>query len=86
MTKCAICKEVGGRFRFRPETGDWVHVGRCVAEKPRHGMHSNWPLVTSHISGPNDGPMVIQNLQHLRRVEKEHSVSSAAYSLDANNQ
>jgi hypothetical protein len=86
MTKCAICKKTGGRFRFRPGKGDWVHVGSCVAvSTPRDGTHKNWPLVTTHLAGPNDGPMVIQNLQQLRRLENTYGASSEAYSMDRGN-
>ena len=86
LTKCAICGGVGGRFRYRVGSEDYVHVGRCVSQDaPRDGMHKNWPLVTSHIAGPEHGPMEIQSLQHLRRVEKEYGVSSGVYSYDEHN-
>lgn len=83
-TICARCGESGGRFRL---VGDnWVHVGRCsTGDKSRNGTHANWPLVTSHVGNPNDGPMVIENLSHLRRVEKEYGISSDAYNNDSSN-
>jgi hypothetical protein len=86
MTKCAICKQTGGRFRFRSGIGDYVHVGRCVPEaKPLNGTHANWPIVTEHLGGPNLGPVVIENLQQLRAAEKQYGCSSEAYNMDRSN-
>lgn len=85
MTKCAVCKEKGGRFRLRAD-GKWIHVGRCGAvAAPRDGMHSNWPLTTGHLGGPNLPPMVIENLSQLRQAEKQYGCSSEAYNYDRSN-
>jgi len=48
-------------------------------------MHKNWPIVTSHIGDPNDGPITINSLRHLRQVEREHGVVADAYSNDQSN-
>ena len=89
-TRCANCGTtvaMTGRFRFRAAHGDYVCVGGCQpAEKSRDGLHKNWPLVTREILGPNHEPMVINNLRQLRQVEKEHGISSGAYSYDSSNQ
>jgi len=84
MTKCAICGERGGRFVLRGER--WVHAGRCMPEaKPQNGTHANWPIVTSHLGGPNLGPVVIENLAQLRQAEKQYGCSSEAYNMDRSN-
>ena len=86
MTKCAICKQAGGRFRFRAGSGDYVHVGRCGAiDKPRDGTHKNWPIVTNNVGDPNDGPVTINSLHHLRQVEREYGVQSDCYNNDSSN-
>lgn len=86
MTRCGICKQTGGRLRFRPGQGDWVHVGRCTAaDTPRDGTHKNWPIVTTQVAGPNDGPMVIHNLRQLRQVERDHGVANEAYNNNQSN-
>jgi hypothetical protein len=85
MTRCAVCKEKGGRFRLRLD-GKWVHVGRCVpVGESRVGTHANWPLTTTHLGGPNLGPMTFENLPQLRAAEKAFGVSSEAYNYDRSN-
>jgi len=85
MTKCADCGEKGGRFRMRAD-GTWVHVGRCTPiAASRNGTHANWPIVTSHLGGPNLQPVVIENLAQLRQAEKNYGCSSEAYNMDRSN-
>jgi hypothetical protein len=80
MTRCAACKQRGGKFRLVGTK--WVHVGCAKAVQPRDGTHKNWPLVTTAITGEE---MVIQSLPHMRRVEREYGVSSDVYNNDSSN-
>jgi hypothetical protein len=85
MTKCAVCKESGGRFRLRGD-GKWEHVGRCArVATPRVGTHSNWPLTTEHLGGPNLGPITFSNLRELRHAENAFGCASEAYNYDRSN-
>ena len=84
-TKCALCKQTGGRFRFRDGKGDWVHVKCSGSQVSRDGTHKNWPLTTSHILGPNHAPMTFDNLRQLRSAERNFGIMSEAYNMDSSN-
>ena len=79
-TVCAACGETGGRFIYRGEK--WYHADRCTAPVGiRDTAKSTFPYVTNHFE-PNDGPVTIQNIQHLRRLENLHGVASDVYNND----
>jgi len=84
MTKCAECSETGGRFVLRGDR--WVHVKCSAAPKIRNRAGSMFPYESMHLSSdPNLGPVKIESLPHLRRLEKEHGVSSAAFNDNQSN-
>lgn len=84
-TKCYLCGESGGRFRFSEQ--GWFHVGRCAfRDSDKVSPSQIWPLVTTHLDHPGvvaeQGPLVINNLRELRRHEKQAGVSSDVFNSD----
>lgn len=84
-TRCVLCGETGGRFRFSPQ--GWFHIGRCaVRASDKVAPASVWPLVTTHLDHPGviaeQGPLVINNLRELRQYEKQAGVSSEVWNSD----
>jgi len=81
-TVCAICHEKVGRFRY-VGGGKYVHVPKCSGgDKVRDTAKSTFPFTTSNLSGE---PVTVQSMRHLRKLENEHGVQSAAYNLDSSN-
>ncbi len=90
LTQCARCGKADGRpMTFRPSAGKscYVHTKGCSGlSQTRDTAKSAFRFVTSHIgSDPNLGPIEVQSLSHLRRLEKEHGVVSAAANYDSSN-
>lgn len=88
-TKCYLCGETGGRFRWSPR--GYFHIGRCgfrpadkVAPSPV------FPFTTTHLDSPDvvaaSGPLVINNLRELRRYEQMAGVASDPFSNDSSYQ
>jgi hypothetical protein len=82
-TKCAACHQTGGRFVLRGER--WFHKTCATPARMRDQAKSTFPFTTSHLSDPNDGPVTVQSLRHLRQLETSHGVCSEAYSMDSSN-
>lgn len=84
LTKCINCKETGGKFRWTPK--GYAHH-KC-SPKPGTRDHAKdlYGFTSSHISSdPNLGPVTVQSLAHLRRLEKEHGVASVMSNQDEKN-
>jgi hypothetical protein len=81
-TVCAACGETGGRFVLRGEK--WYHAGTCTVVKVR-GALSTFPFTTNHFE-PNDGPVTVQNMRHLRQLENRFGVHSEVYNNNENYQ
>ncbi len=74
----------GGRFSYRE--GRWL-CKECAANlfvaEPGKNLYE---FDTMHIGkDPNAGPIRVQNLNHLRRLEKQHGVISVAANFDSRN-
>lgn len=83
-TVCADCKETGGRFTLRGR--GWVHVNCDQAPKRRDTEKSTFPFTTMNLSrNPNDGPVKVESLRHLRQLEKTHGAYSSVYNNDSSN-
>lgn len=82
-TKCGICGETTGRFRFRFSKGDWVHVGKCIQDARRDAAKGVFPYTLEHVT-PGQ-PIVVENLRQLRAVERQHGVFVQAFNSDAHN-
>lgn len=78
QTKCADCGETGGRFRFMGD-GTWKHVG-CSKAAVYH-RKPIFPYTTTHFE-PNNGPVEIQSLRHLRKLERQYGVASEPFNMD----
>ncbi len=77
MANCARCNREIFRYRLIPGEGD---VGYCCLKSTGDRKLSTFPFTSRHITG--DGRRVeVQSLRHLRRLETEFGVQSAAYNL-----
>lgn len=75
----------GGRFTF--VEGHW-YCEECapLMRMPDNHGESPFSFTTMHIGDdPNRGPIKVQGLQHLRRLEREHKVQSVAANMDSKN-
>lgn len=82
MTVCKTCGDTSGTFRL---VGDeWVHV-KC---SKAHIYHRKpvFPLTTYNIGDPNDGPITVQSMRHLRQLESAHGVHSEVFNNDVSYQ
>lgn len=80
-TICAACGDGGGSFVMRGSK--WFHKDRCTkVSRMRDQAKSTFPFKTNHITGPNDGPVTVQSMRHLRQLENRHGVSSDVYNND----
>jgi len=75
-TVCAACGETGGRFIFRSDK--YYHASRCTKPAKVRGLVSTFPFTTNQFE-PNDGPVTVQSIHHLRRLESQHGVASEVY-------
>jgi len=82
-TKCAACGETGGRFVLRGEK--WYHAGHCGGSATVHHKKSTFPFTTSHFE-PNDGPVTVESMRHLRQLESRFGVQSEVYNNNENYQ
>ena len=83
-TVCAECGKDSGRFTFRGNR--WLCQDCLRGPRMRDGTHKNWPLVTMNLSDdPNQGPIVVQNLRHLRQLENKYGVASHVYNENQSN-
>lgn len=81
LTKCINCGETGGTFRWTPK--GYAHHKCSPKAGTRDHAKNLWDFETNHISGdPNSGPVRVQSLAHLRRLEKEHGVISVLANYD----
>lgn len=77
-TICAACGEGGGSFVLRG--AKWYHSKGCTfSPKMRDQAKSTFPFTTTHLAGPNDGPITVQSMRHLRKLENRHGVASEPY-------
>lgn len=83
-TKCAACGEVGGRFTMRGD-GKWYHVSRCSKVIRDHQASSTFPFTTTNMGDPNDGPVTVQSMRHLRQLENHYGVQSESYNNNQSN-
>jgi hypothetical protein len=88
-TKCILCGETGGRFRWTPN--GWFHIGRCgVRDADKVTPGNVWPIVTTHLDHPSvvaeQGPLVINNLGEMRRYERQAGVHSEVFNNDSDYQ
>lgn len=88
-TRCVLCGETGGRFRYSPQ--GWFHIGRCaVRASDKVAPSPVFPFSTGHLDRPDvvaaQGPLVINNLRELRRYEKIAGVSSDPFSNNSSYQ
>jgi hypothetical protein len=72
----------GGRFVLRG--GRWL-CQRCDTMRFEGEPGKNlWDFDTMHIgSDPNQGPIQVTSLRHLRQLEKQHGVYSVAANMDS---
>lgn len=85
LTKCANCKRrTGGALRL---TGKgWVHHRCEPIQGTRDHAKNLYQFSSTHISeNPNAGPVQVNSLAHLRKLEKEHGVYSVVANLDEKN-
>lgn len=81
-TVCAICNTTVGRFRH-VGGGKYVHVPKCSGgDKVRDAAKSTFPFTTTNLNGDS---VTVQSMRHLRKLENEHGVQSAAYNMDSAN-
>ena len=85
LTKCVDCKKrTGGALRFTSR--GWVHHKCEPVQGTRDHARNLYGFSTTHISpDPNLGPVTVQSLAHLRRLEKEHGVVSVTANFDEKN-
>jgi hypothetical protein len=88
-TKCVLCGETGGRFRYSPQ--GYFHIGRCgFRAADRVAPSPVFPFTTTHLDHPSvvaeQGPLVINNMQELRRYERMAGVASDPFSNDSSYQ
>lgn len=88
-TKCALCGQTGGRFRYSAE--GWFHIGRCGFRDSDKAQPSPvFPFTTNHLDHPSvvaeQGPLVINNMRELRRYERMAGVASDPFSNDSDYQ
>lgn len=84
-TRCVLCGETGGRFRYSPQ--GYFHIGRCAFRAvDKVAPTQTWPIVTAHLDHPSvvaeQGPLTINNLRELRRYEQQAGVSSEVFNND----
>jgi hypothetical protein len=85
VTKCGLCGQTGGRFTLRGK--NWIHVDCAGGSRIRDVAINPFRMSTMHISeNPNAGPIEVNSLHHLRKLEKEHGVISVVANYDSNNQ
>lgn len=74
--------KTGGRFSYRG--GKWF-CGECAANGFVPESAKNlWEFESMHIgNNPNQGPVRVTSLRHLRQLEKQHGVISVAANYDA---
>lgn len=78
-TRCHACGSTGGRFTLRGE--NWYCAPSCMKSSGyRDTAKSTFPFTTSHLAGPNDGPITVQNLRHLRKLENHYGAVAEVYS------
>ena len=81
---CCVCGRDFGKLTLRGE--DYYCPDHLHTPRFRDGTHKNWPLVTMNLSdNPNEGPVVVENLQQLRRLENRYGVQSHVYNMDQSN-
>ena len=84
-TICAACGEGGGTFILRGDK--WYHKNRCVDPTDLRMKLSTFPFSTMHLSDdPNSGPVTVESMRHLRRLEAQHGVVSDVYNNDSSYQ
>ena len=77
--RCGKCGQTGGRFILRGD--EYFHASRCTAPVKVH-TKSTFPFTTQHLTSPNDGPITIDSMRDLRRIENACGVASEVYNND----
>ncbi len=67
------CESCGGTLTVLP-----------LAQDPRRYVGSVFPFTTTHITA-DGSPMVVENMSHLRAVERKYGVVLSAFSKASNN-
>lgn len=78
--KCVDCGDTAGRFRSIGD-GKWIHV-KCTKKANVYHRKPVFPYSTTNIGDPNDGPIVVENMRHLRQLERSHGVQSEVFNMD----
>jgi len=84
-TICAACGGTGGRFRWRGDK--YYHIPACVTmthgDRMRETATNLFPYETMNLGDdPNNGPIRVQSLSHLRRLENTYGVASDPFNND----
>jgi hypothetical protein len=78
---CAVCGENGGKLILRGK--HYIHDKCTGGVKMRDTAKNLFPLTTMHLSDdPTRGPITVNSLHHLRKLEAEHGVQSYAFNYD----
>lgn len=84
----AECEGCGDRSRQvyyyqEPERNRVLCVcgGTLLMEPDRHRTHNVFPHVNPHLTG--EGPVAVESLSHLRKLEKQYGVVVHAFSQDS---
>jgi hypothetical protein len=86
MAMVCECGAVGVRFRMIAN-GQWKCVKCIEGPQTRDTAKNNFAFSTMHLGqDPTKGPIEVQNMRHLSRLEREHGVVSVALNYDHKNQ
>ena len=79
MALCSFCGETVYRYRVIPVEGKDSKIScfSCNGIPVRNKKLSTFPFTTTHLVAGQE--ITVNSLAHLRRLEKEHGVSSHAY-------
>lgn len=78
-TVCSVCGNTAGRFTMRGE--NWFCVPSCIKTSGyRDTAKSTFPFSTNNLGDPNNGPVTVQSLRHLRQLENTHGAHCEVYS------
>lgn len=81
---CDACGNTSGRFRI---VGRKKYcVGKCARNHVQASAKNLWDFETMNISAdPNQGPIKVKSLRHLRQLEREHGVVSVVANMEEKN-
>ena len=80
VNAAAGCTSEGGVFHW---TSKGFVCEHCWHGAPvRDGSHRIWPMTLNHVAPPTEGPITVNNLRELRRVERQYGVNSHVFNND----